>query len=93
MLFVGTCHYHFCCRQVIAARSIDQLNITAEECRQFSADVHVVQADVGVEEDCKAVVEKAVEELGGVDILILNAALSPSPQLFSTMDKPVSGLC
>ena len=78
-------------RLVIAARSVDRLNITAEECRKFSAEVHVVKADVGEEEECKAVVEKAVEEFGGVDILILNAAVSPYPQWFATMEKTVSG--
>ena len=50
-----------------------------------------MRADVGKEEDCKTIVDKAVTEFGGVDILILNAAVSPYPQWFATMSQPVSG--
>ena len=78
-------------RQVIAARSLDKLQITAKECRNLSGEVHAVQADVSKEEDCKTIVDKAVTEFGGVDILILNAAISPYPQWFATMSQPVSG--
>ena len=79
------------CRQVIAARSLDKLQITAEECRNLSGEVYAVRADVSKEEDCKTIVDKAVTEFGGVDILILNAAISPYPQWFATMNQPVSG--
>ena len=84
------CH---CCLQtgIIAARSLDKLQITAEEYRNLSGEVHAVQADVSKEEDCKTIVDKAVTEFGGVDILILNAAISPYPQWFATMSQPVSG--
>lgn len=47
-------------------------------------------ADVAKEEDCKAIVDKSIEEFGGVDILILNAAYAPLPQWFSDYDNPVS---
>ena len=50
----------------------------------------MVRADVGKDEDCKAIVDKAVAEFGGVDILILNAAVSPYPQWFADMKQPVS---
>ena len=79
------------CRQVIAARSLDKVQITAEECHNLSGEVYAVRADVSKEEDCKNIVDKAVTEFGGVDILILNAAISPYPQWFATMSQPVSG--
>jgi len=49
--------------------------------------VHTVIADVSQEEDCKAIVEKAVEEFEGVDILILNAAYTEAIPMWFTEDK------
>ena len=81
-----------CCHCFLqTARSLNKLQITAEECRNLSGEVYAVQADVSKEEDCKTIVDKAVTEFGGVDILILNAAISPYPQWFATMNQPVSG--
>lgn len=51
--------------------------------------MHTVTADVSKEKDCQAIVDKAVEQFEGVDILILNAAYSPPPQWFADYDKPV----
>ena len=77
-------------RLVIAARTTDQLAKTRDECLQGSTHVHTVTADVAKETDCQAIVNKTVEEFGGVDILILNAAYSPSPQWFADYEGPVS---
>lgn len=78
------------CRLVIAARTVQKLADTQSECLKNTPHVHTVRADVSKEEDCRAIVDKAVEEFGGVDILILNAAYSPNPQWFSDYEKPVS---
>ena len=52
--------------------------------------MHTVVADVSQEEDCKTIVEKAVEEFEGVDILILNAAYTEAiPMWFTEDPKPV----
>ena len=75
---------------VIAARSQDKLNSTAAECRQYTDTVVNVAADVGREEDCYRIVDVAVEKMGGVDILVLNAAYSPQPSFFSDIESPVS---
>ena len=77
-------------RLVIAARSEDKLNITAAECGQYTDTIITVVADVGREEDCYQIVDVAAEKLGGVDILVLNAAYSPLPSFFSDMESPVS---
>jgi len=75
---------------VIAARSADKLAETQRCCLEHTSDVHTVVADVSREEDCKAVVEKAVEEFEGVDILILNAAYTDRVMMWFTEDrKPV----
>ena len=44
----------------------------------------MVVADVGSEEDCVRLVNEAVELLGGVDVLILNAAYAPDLEWFSS---------
>ena len=74
---------------MIAARSEDKLAETQHLCQEHTSHVHMVVADVSREEDCKAIVEKAVEEFGGVDILILNAAYSVAGQWFTEYKKPV----
>ena len=78
------------CRLVIAARTADKLEETRKECLKYTSDVHTVIADVSKEEDCREIVNKTVTEFGGIDILILNAAYSPTPQFFTDSKKPVS---
>ena len=72
----------------MSARSEGLLSETVSECHHHTPDVHMVVADVGSEEDCVRLVDKAVELLGGVDVLILNAAYAPEPEWFSS-DKNV----
>ena len=75
-------------RLVIAARTEDKLKETAALCHN-STHVDYVVADLGKEEDCKKVVDVAVEKMCGIDILILNAAYSPKPQWFHQFKAPV----
>ena len=79
-------------RLVIAARTADKLAETEQQCQQYTSHVHTVIADVSKEEDCKEIVNIAVEKFGGIDILILNAAITPTPQFFADSTKPVSDL-
>ena len=76
-------------RLVIAARTTDKLLATQQECLKFTADVFAVTADVSKEEDCKAIIDAAVREFGGVDVLILNAAITPEPRWFTELQDPV----
>ncbi len=46
-----------------------------EEIRRMGQEALSIQADVAHEDEVKAMVEEAVEKMGGVDILINNAAL------------------
>ena len=46
-------------------------------------------ANVSQEEDCRQIVDKAVDHFGGVDVLILNAAYSPTPTWFADLESPV----
>jgi len=73
---------------VITARRFNELNNTAELCRKENAQVIAIQADVGEKEACKNIVEKTVAAFGGIDVVILNAALSPFPALFEVISDP-----
>ena len=68
---------------MIAARTADKLAETKWECEQYTSDVHMVIADVSKEDDCRVIVNKAVDEFGAIDILILNAAITPTPRFFT----------
>lgn len=59
---------------VLAARRIERL----QELQQQLNNVEVlpVQTDVAKEEDCKILIERAIEKFGKIDILINNAGIS-----------------
>jgi short-subunit dehydrogenase len=62
-------------RLVLAARDARALEAVAAECRARGAATFVVPTDVGDEVACRALVEKAVERFGGVDVLVNNAGM------------------
>ena len=74
---------------MIAARSESKLKETQQLCLQHSPHVEIVVADVSSEVKCKEIVDRTAEVFGGVDILLLNAAYSPSPGWFADMEQPV----
>lgn len=81
-------------RVVIAARTINKLEETvllAKDNQEVTkGEIYPIAADVSKEEDCKKLVNIAIEKLGGIDILILNAAYSPQPLFFNETQNPVS---
>lgn len=70
---------------VMAAR---RLEIIEAEAVKMNAEVLCVKADVSVEEDCKALVEKTMERFGRIDILVNNAGISMRA-LFKDLDLKV----
>lgn len=79
-------------RLVLAARSIDALEKVAAECRQRGAEAIAVATDVGVEDDCRRLIERAVAAYGAVDVLIANAGISMHAEFdqiedFSTFER------
>lgn len=72
-------------RLVLAARRLDVLQ---EKAAQMGGEVLCVQADVSREEDCRNLIEAAVERFGGIDILVNNAGLSMRA-LFKDLDLSV----
>ncbi|HET7203715.1 MAG TPA: SDR family oxidoreductase [Steroidobacteraceae bacterium] len=60
-------------RLVIAARNRERLESLAEECRRLGAKVLVVPTDVTDEGSCRALIDAAVAQFGGIDVLVNNA--------------------
>ena len=60
-------------RLVLAARDAERLAEVAALCRDRGADAIAVRADVGVEADCRHLIERAVDAFGRLDVLLLNA--------------------
>ena len=61
---------------VMGARNTQQLQRIADEIRSAGGRVVYCGVDVVKEEECKALIDLAVREFGGIDILICNAGLS-----------------
>jgi short-subunit dehydrogenase len=61
---------------VLAARDAALLDKAAEICRTTGAEVIAVPTDVGDSEQCRRLIEAAVEKFGGIDTLINNAGIS-----------------
>ena len=62
-------------RVVLVARSIDQLNDTATQVKEFGAPALSIPTDLGRMEELARTVSQINEIFGGVDILINNAAV------------------
>ncbi len=61
---------------VLAAREPTPLELAAASCRALGAQVVAVQADVSDSEQCRRLIEAAVETFGRIDTLINNAGIS-----------------
>jgi short-subunit dehydrogenase len=61
---------------VLASRDEARLDEVADECRRLGAQTLVVPTDVGVEEQCRALIARAAAHFGGIDVLVNNAGLS-----------------
>ena len=62
--------------RVLAARGAPQLETVAGQCQALGAQTLAVPADVGRQEDCRALVEQAVARFGRIDVLVNNAGRS-----------------
>ncbi len=73
---------------VLAARNLEHLNDTAALSGAMPEQYLVFRADVANREECKSMVQAAVERFGGIDVLINNAGLSMRA-LFEEVDLEV----
>jgi short-subunit dehydrogenase len=79
-------------RLVLAARTRETLERVGAECRGLGAEALVVPTDVTADEDCRRLVERAVEAFGRIDILVANAGVSMHARFtqiedFSTFER------
>ncbi len=61
---------------VLGARSEDKLKALADKITSDGGEAAYCATDVTVAEDCKRLIETAVETFGGIDVLICNAGIS-----------------
>ncbi len=61
---------------VLAARRLDALQAMAAQCEALGAKTLAVRTDVGVRDDCIALIAQAMQRFGRVDVLINNAGIS-----------------
>jgi short-subunit dehydrogenase len=76
-------------RLVLAARDLPSLEEVAEACRKRGADTRALATDVASEEQCRRLVDKAVGEFGGIDVLVNNAGMSMWSRLDELQDLSV----
>jgi short-subunit dehydrogenase len=76
-------------RLVLASRDEGRLEEAAAECRALGAQALVVPTDVGVEAQCRALVERTVAHFGGLDVLVNNAGLSMWARLDELTDLSI----
>lgn len=60
----------------LAARSADQLEELADECRELGGRALVIPTDVSEEAQCKNMVQRTVDEYGQIDNLFNNAGIT-----------------
>ncbi|MCM8749915.1 SDR family oxidoreductase [Thermomicrobiaceae bacterium CFH 74404] len=65
-------------RLAICSRRLDAIESTAEEARRLGAEVLALAADLTRAEDIANLVQRTVDQFGGIDILITNAGGPPA---------------
>ena len=68
---------------VLAARSENQLNQVAEECKNRGANVKAVITDITSKQSCQELIREAVQEYGKIDTLLYNAGSGSTGYLAS----------
>jgi short-subunit dehydrogenase len=74
---------------VLAARRLDALEAVAAQCRQQGAQVLAQRCDVGVKDDCLALIAAAFKTFGDIDCLVNNAGISMHAKFEAIPDTKV----
>jgi short-subunit dehydrogenase len=72
-------------RLVLAARNLNSLNAILTQLKAKDVEAIAIKTDVSKEEDCKKLINEAVNHFGKIDILINNAGISMR-SLFKDVD-------
>jgi NAD(P)-dependent dehydrogenase (short-subunit alcohol dehydrogenase family) len=86
-------------RLVLAAGKESELQVTAEQCREFKIEVATVARRPNTQADCEAIMQAGMERFGALDILVVGSGLNDvapitemSPERFSNvMNGNVTG--
>jgi short-subunit dehydrogenase len=70
----------------LASRNLNELEKIVSECRRRGGKAQAVKTDVGIEDDCRRLIEQAVSEFGRIETLINNAGYSISGRLSELPD-------
>jgi len=65
-------------RVALASRDRERLQQVAAECASRGSETFVVAGDVGIEQDCRHIVEATVAQFGQLDVLVNNAGIGSS---------------
>src|SRR5512143_4113675 len=71
---------------VLAARRMDLLQAVVAQCVAAGAEAVAVRCDVGIEADCRALVESTVAHFGRIDMLVNNAGVSGHARFEDVVD-------
>ena len=71
---------------VLAARGAEKLEAVAQQCRALGASVLARRCDVGVEAECRALVEATIAAHGRLDVLVNNAGMSAHARFADVTD-------
>jgi short-subunit dehydrogenase len=71
---------------VLAARRMDVLQAVVAQCVAAGAEAVAVRCDVGIEADCRALIESTVAHFGRIDMLVNNAGVSGHARLEDVVD-------
>jgi len=74
-------------RVVVAARTTKALEEVVARCK--GGEAHAVACDVSEKEQCRALIEQAVQKLGGLDVLVNNAGISMRARFDEVTDLAV----
>jgi short-subunit dehydrogenase len=72
---------------VLGARRLDRLEQVAAQCRTHGASVEVMACDVRNRPDVEALVARAVEKLGRLDVMLANAGYGMLARVHETTDE------
>ncbi len=71
---------------VLAARNVERLTRVSQQCVQMRGRALVIPTDVGIESQCRNLIEGAVSEYGRVDTLINNAGFGVASRFDEMQD-------
>lgn len=76
---------------VCAARTVEQIEETAESVRAFGGEALAIPCDISDPEQREKLVKSATDQFGRIDILINNAGGSPPKAALETSDRMFNG--